>query len=250
MRRSSQQAEPAGAAESAEESPRVPTPHDIAELGGTFAMTAGVHDPDESDEIDNAGGDGPPRRDRGGTDRVEPPAGQAPPGRPGSDRAGQDRAPVERAAQDRGPLERAGQDRGSFDRADFDRAGADRAGADRVGAGPVGAGPVAHDRTLPDRTLPDRALPDRAMAGRAAGGRLAGDDAINQERVPDDPQSERGLRGLVGGGSSQVSVAAALRARDAARPTEADLAAAEEELVIVRRGWVPREDLPPRGPRR
>jgi hypothetical protein len=88
------------------------------------------------------------------------------------------------------------------------------------------------------------------MAGRAAGGRLAGDDAINQERVPDDPQSERGLRGLVGGGSSQVSVAAALRARDAARPTEADLAAAEEELVIVRRGWVPREDLPPRGPRR
>jgi hypothetical protein len=250
MRRSSQQAEPAGAAESAEESPRVPTPHDIAELGGTFAMTAGVHDPDESDEIDNAGGDGPPRRDRGGTDRVEPAAGQAPPGRPGSDRAGQDRAPVERAAQDRGPLERAGQDPGSFDRADFDRAGADRAGADRAGAGPVAHDRALPDRALPDRALPDRALPDRAMAGRAAGGRLAGDDAINQERVPDDPQSERGLRGLVGGGSSQVSVAAALRARDAARPTEADLAAAEEELVIVRRGWVPREDLPPRGPRR
>ena len=67
--------------------------------------------------------------------------------------------------------------------------------------------------------------------------------------VHDDPHTERGLRGLVGGGSSQVSVTAALRARDAARPSEADLARAEAELAIVRRGWVPREDLP-RGPRR
>jgi hypothetical protein len=62
--------------------------------------------------------------------------------------------------------------------------------------------------------------------------------------------TERGLRGLVGGGSSQVSVGAALRARDAARPTDEDMAAAETELLIIRRGWVPREDLPPRGPRR
>jgi hypothetical protein len=65
----------------------------------------------------------------------------------------------------------------------------------------------------------------------------------------DDTVTERGLRGLVGGGASQVSVAAALRARDAARPTDADLAAAEEELVIVRRGWVPREELPRPGRR-
>jgi len=65
----------------------------------------------------------------------------------------------------------------------------------------------------------------------------------------DDVVTERGLRGLVGGGASQVSVAAALRARDAARPTDADLAAAEEELVIVRRGWVPREELPRPGRR-
>jgi hypothetical protein len=53
--------------------------------------------------------------------------------------------------------------------------------------------------------------------------------------------SERGLRGLVGGGSSQVSVAAAMRARDAARPTEEDLARAEEELTVVRRHWTPRD---------
>ena len=60
----------------------------------------------------------------------------------------------------------------------------------------------------------------------------------------DDRDAERGLRGLVGSGSSQVSVGAAMRARDAARPTDADLAEAEERLVIVRRNWLPREDLP------
>src|SRR5690349_1535365 len=65
----------------------------------------------------------------------------------------------------------------------------------------------------------------------------------------EDMVTERGLRGLVGGGASQVSVAAALRARDAGRPSDADLTAAEEELVIVRRGWVPREELPRPGRR-
>jgi hypothetical protein len=60
----------------------------------------------------------------------------------------------------------------------------------------------------------------------------------------DERETERGLRGLVGSGSSQVSLSAALRARDAARPDDAELAAAGRDLVIVRRGWVPREDLP------
>jgi hypothetical protein len=60
----------------------------------------------------------------------------------------------------------------------------------------------------------------------------------------DDRESERGLRGLVGSGSSQVSVDAALRARDAARPTDDHLADADRNLVIVRRNWVPREELP------
>ena len=62
----------------------------------------------------------------------------------------------------------------------------------------------------------------------------------------DERESERGLRGLVGSGSSQVSVGAALRARDASRPTEEDLAEADRELTIVRRNWLPREDLPRR----
>ncbi|MBL6277307.1 hypothetical protein JMF97_14200 [Micromonospora fiedleri] len=59
-------------------------------------------------------------------------------------------------------------------------------------------------------------------------------------------ENERGLRGLVGSGSSQVSVTAAMRARDAARPTDEDLAAAEAEIVIVRRNWTPRDELPRR----
>jgi hypothetical protein len=60
---------------------------------------------------------------------------------------------------------------------------------------------------------------------------------------PGGDESERGLRGLVGSGSSQVSVGAAMRARDAARPTEEQLAEAET-LAVVRRNWMPREDLP------
>jgi hypothetical protein len=61
----------------------------------------------------------------------------------------------------------------------------------------------------------------------------------------DEREVERGLRGLVGGGASQVSVAAAMRARDAARPSVEELAAAEATLMIIRRGWTP----PPTPPR-
>ncbi|BEL09489.1 hypothetical protein Q0Z83_076800 [Actinoplanes sichuanensis] len=62
----------------------------------------------------------------------------------------------------------------------------------------------------------------------------------------DERESERGLRGLVGSGSSQVSVGAALRARDASRPGDDDLADAERDLPIIRRNWLPREELPRR----
>jgi hypothetical protein len=51
--------------------------------------------------------------------------------------------------------------------------------------------------------------------------------------------TERGLRGLVGAGPSQLGVSGALRGRDVNRPTEADLAEAEREVVIVRRHWQP-----------
>lgn len=53
---------------------------------------------------------------------------------------------------------------------------------------------------------------------------------------------ERGgpaLHDLVGAGSSQLGLSAALRGRDVNRPSAADLADAERDLVIVRRHWSP-----------
>lgn len=85
-----------------------------------------------------------------------------------------------------------------------------------------------------------------AADGRAGLGADAGSGTGGVPRqsglAQDDRESERGLRGLVGSGASQVGTGAALRARDAARPTAADLAEAEERLVVVRRNWSPRDD--------
>jgi hypothetical protein len=50
---------------------------------------------------------------------------------------------------------------------------------------------------------------------------------------------ERGLRDLIGAGSSQLGVSGALRGRDVNRPTEEDLAEAERDTIIVRRNWKP-----------
>jgi hypothetical protein len=47
------------------------------------------------------------------------------------------------------------------------------------------------------------------------------------------------LRGLVGSGPSQLSTVKAMRVRDINRPTEDDLRAAKDDLVIVRRHWAP-----------
>jgi len=58
---------------------------------------------------------------------------------------------------------------------------------------------------------------------------------------------ERGLRDLVGAGHSQLGVSGALRARDVNRPTDEDLAAAEEDLLIVRRNWRPADSPPKSG---
>jgi hypothetical protein len=56
--------------------------------------------------------------------------------------------------------------------------------------------------------------------------------------------AERGLRGIVGAGPSQVGVIGAMRARDAARPSAQELADAERDVVIVRRHYVPPDNLP------
>jgi hypothetical protein len=55
-------------------------------------------------------------------------------------------------------------------------------------------------------------------------------------------RDERG--DLVGAGRSQLGVDKALRGRDVNRPTDEDLARAEEEVVIVRRNWRPPEERP------
>jgi hypothetical protein len=91
---------------------------------------------------------------------------------------------------------------------------------------------------------------------RVAGPATAQTDAVADETPPwavepgpatevDLSHAERGLRGLVGGGSSQVTPAAAMRARDAARPRLEDLDRAEAELTIVRRNWTPDSAPPP-----
>ncbi|MBE1484506.1 hypothetical protein [Plantactinospora soyae] len=88
--------------------------------------------------------------------------------------------------------------------------------------------------------------PASSASGPAGEGRRAAEPGAGPG-PGDDRDVERGLRGLIGSGASQVSVSAAMRARDAARPTDADLAEAAERLVLVRRNWVPREDLPRNG---
>jgi hypothetical protein len=92
---------------------------------------------------------------------------------------------------------------------------------------PVAATPEVHDPVEEERPAAPRRQPPPA----------------------DDREAERGLRGLVGSGASQVRVGAAMRARDASRPTPEDEAEAEARLVVVRRNWVPREDLPRGGGR-
>ncbi|RKR87855.1 hypothetical protein BDK92_2156 [Micromonospora pisi] len=89
--------------------------------------------------------------------------------------------------------------------------------------------------------------PDRHRGESSGGGGHRGGNGAGHGNGSDDRDSERGLRGLIGSGASQVGVSAAMRARDASRPTEADLAEAEQRVVVIRRNWVPREDLPRNG---
>jgi len=120
----------------------------------------------------------------------------------------------------------------------------------RAGAKPAADRPRPEPRPRTRRA--DRSAPTE-RAGRSGRTETADRDGASDRvtstvREPFDSHTpgptddhERGLRGLIGGGSSQVSVAAAMRARDASRPSEADIANAEQTLPIVHRGWVPRD---------
>jgi len=128
-----------------------------------------------------------------------------------------------------------------------------RAATTEVGTEPSAATPETPERTAatgfeepggvaPAPPLP-QAPPPRPVRARPTSGAGVRARPTSGAGTNGD-ESERGLRGLVGSGSSQVSVSAALRARDAARPTEAYVADAEANLTIVRRNWMPREELP------
>jgi hypothetical protein len=65
----------------------------------------------------------------------------------------------------------------------------------------------------------------------------------DQHPAKRDRDAERGLRGLVSAGPTQVQTGAALRARDASRPTEEDVRRAEQDVVVVRRHYVPPDRL-------
>lgn len=71
----------------------------------------------------------------------------------------------------------------------------------------------------------------------------SGADPGRRGRSSGQDSTERSLRSLVTTRSTQVSSTAAMRAREVALPTAADLAAAEAELVIVRRHYVPPTSL-------
>jgi hypothetical protein len=105
----------------------------------------------------------------------------------------------------------------------------------------AGAGISRTDETTATTLAPDDSAadqpddPDR-VARPAPAPPPAGPPPAKRRRA--DP-SERGLRDLVGGGPSQLGPIRAMRARDANRPTEDDLAEAAEQVVIVRRHWKP-----------
>lgn len=69
-----------------------------------------------------------------------------------------------------------------------------------------------------------------------------------RRRAPDQQARGAGPRAdLAGAVRSQVGISGALRARDVNRPTDEDLAAAEAELVVIRRNWRPDDGAgPPR----
>ena len=113
---------------------------------------------------------------------------------------------------------------------------------------PAEAAPVKPEAAKPAGTKPEAAKPQPAgakpEAAKPAGAKPeaakpAGTKPEAAKRRGRTDPTERGLRELVGAGSSQLGPVRAMRARDANRPTAADLAQAEEEVVLVRRHWKP-----------
>jgi hypothetical protein len=123
------------------------------------------------------------------------------------------------------------------------RGGKGEAPAARVVREPAAEPPRAEPpRAEPSRSEPSRSEPPEVRPPGRHGHEPDAHAHGHPSHSSDD--SERGLRGLIGGGSTQVGVTAAMRARDAARPTDQDIAHAEATLTIVHRGWQPRDGQP------
>ena len=74
---------------------------------------------------------------------------------------------------------------------------------------------------------------------------MAAAESGNAREAPAGRDPDRNWRELAGNAPSQVGVGGAMRARDVSRPSEADLAAAEREITLVRRQWRPPDDSKP-----
>jgi hypothetical protein len=94
--------------------------------------------------------------------------------------------------------------------------------------------PTAH--TTPD--APEKAREKAPEPTRAQGNRQPPHPS-RDDRRRGDSSVERSLRALVSTRTTQLPPDIAMRAREVAAPTHADLVAAEQELVIVRRYYVP-----------
>jgi hypothetical protein len=105
-----------------------------------------------------------------------------------------------------------------------------------------------HDPT-PDEMPPAQRRPEPTEAQRRPEPTEARPPRRTGLPPSEEREAERGLRGLVGSGASQVGTTAAMRARDASRPSPEEEAEAMERVVVVRRNWIPREDLPRGGGR-
>jgi hypothetical protein len=113
----------------------------------------------------------------------------------------------------------------------------------QVGEGP-GAGHFSRRRRRrrsagSSATVETPAVADEAGPATPAEPTAPPDSGAPRSRSRQSDPMERVWRDLTGAGPSRVGVDGALRARDVNRPTSEDLAAAERDVVIVRRNWTP-----------
>ncbi len=118
------------------------------------------------------------------------------------------------------------------------RAGAPARSTPEAAADPTTTGSTAAGYSGPPDAVAETA-PTLDAAAEPTGGAdrdVAAPRAARRSRR--DPM-ERHWRELTGSGPSQVSLSAALRARDADQPTADELAAAERDVTVVHRNWTP-----------